>query len=171
VRWPGRLAAIFAGAAVIHVAAVQAIPRLIVRVVRHRLERSVGTNHIQHAPLPDAAWRTVVMPSPDLLYSACAYDVRERPLQVTAAVPDGYWSVSAFADDTDNFFVMNDRTAGRGRVRVVFSSQPGFQDPGGGTVVVVPSTTGIILFRQLVLDRRELAKAQEIQRAATCTPL
>jgi hypothetical protein len=37
--------------------------------------------------------------------------------------------------------------------------------------VQVPSTTGIILFRQLVLDRADLPKAQVIQRAATCAPL
>jgi uncharacterized membrane protein len=171
VKWPGRVASVLAGAALIHVAAVQALPRLIVRVVRHRLEGQVGMNRILHAPLPDAAWRTVVMPSPDLLYSACAYDVSDRPLLVTAEVPEGYWSVSAFADDTDNFFVENDRTVSRGRVRVVFARKPGVVDPGGGTIVQVPSRTGIILFRQLVPDRGDLPKAQEIQRAATCSPL
>ncbi len=166
-----RLAIVLGGAALVHVAVIAAIPRLIVRVVRHRLEQSVGANHIHHAPLPDASWRTIVMPSPDLLYSACAYDVRDRPLLVTADVPDAYWSVSAFADDTDNFFVVNDRSAGGRRIRVVFSAEPGFRDPAGGTVVHVPSKTGVILFRQLVLDARDLAGAQEVQRAASCAPL
>jgi uncharacterized membrane protein len=142
-----------------------------VSAVRHRLAGAVSMNHIQHAPLPDSEWRTVVMPSPDLLYSACAYDVSDRPLLITAEVPESYWSVSAFAANTDNFFVQNDRTAINHRVRVVFASRPGLQDPGGGTVVQVPSKTGVILFRQLLLDRRDLPKAQAIQRAATCSPL
>lgn len=171
MTWARRIAWVLAGAVLVHVVAIQALPRLIVRVVRHRLERAVGMNHIHHAPLPDSAWRTVVMPSPDLLYSACAYDVSDRPLLVTAEVPGRYWSVSAFADNTDNFFVLNDRTATRGRLRVVFSSQPGFRDPGGGIVVQVPSTAGIVLFRQLVLDRNELPEAQQIQRAAACASL
>ena len=166
-----KIAMVLGGAALVHVAVVAAIPRLIVRAVRHRLEQSVGPNRIHHAPLPDASWRTIVMPSPDLLYSACAYDVRERPLLVTAEVPDGYWSVSAFADDTDNFFVANDRTAGGRRIRVVFSAEPGFRDPAGGTAVEVPSKTGVILFRQLVLDARDLPKAQQIQQAASCESL
>ncbi|HEY6912406.1 MAG TPA: DUF1254 domain-containing protein [Myxococcales bacterium] len=166
-----RIAAVLAGAALVHVAAIQALPRAIVAVVRHRLSAEVGTNRIQHAPLPDGRWRTVVMPSPDLLYSACAYDVSERPLLVTAEVPQNYWSISAFADDTANFFVENDRAARGGRVRVVFSSRPGFQDPGGGTVVQVPSKTGVVLFRQLVLDRKHLPQALKIQHAATCAPL
>jgi uncharacterized membrane protein len=162
---------VLAGAALTHVVAIWALPRIIVRVVRHRLAAGVGMNHIHHAPLPDSEWRTIVMPSPDLLYSACAYDVSDRPVLVTAELPDGYWSVSAFAENTDNFFVQNDRTAPSRRVRVIFSSQPLSPDPDGGTIVRVPSKTGIILFRQLVLDREDLPKAQAIQRAATCAPL
>ncbi len=171
MRWRGPILLVLGGAVLTHVVAVWALPRMIVRVVQHRLAAKVGMNQIHHAPLPDSEWRTVVMPSPDLLYSACAYDVSNRPVLITAELPDGYWSVSAFAENTDNFFVQNDRTASNHRVRVVFSSQAHFQDPGGGTVVEVPSKTGIILFRHLVLDRRDLPKAQAIQRAATCAPL
>jgi uncharacterized membrane protein len=171
MRWRRRILSALAGAVVIHLVAIWALPRVIVRVVQHRLVAGVGMNHIQHAPLPDSEWRTIVMPSPDLLYSACAYDVSHRPLLVTAEAPDDYWSVSAFAENTDNFFVQNDRMVTNHRVRVVFSSQPHFQDPGGGTVVQVPSMTGVIIFRQLVLSRDDLPKAQVIQRAATCAPL
>jgi len=162
---------VLGGSVLTHLVAIWALPRIIVRVVQHRLAAQVGVNHIAHGPLPDAEWRTVVMPSPDLLYSACAYNVSDRPVLITAELPDGYWSVSAFAQNTDNFFVQNDRTAPNHHVRVIFSSQPHFQDPGGGTVVQVPSRTGVILFRQLVLDRADLPKAQAIQRAATCAPL
>jgi len=171
MTWRGRILLVLGGAALTHLVAIWALPRIIVRVVQRRLAAQVGMNHIRHAPLPDAEWRSIVMPSPDLLYSACAYDVSDRPVLITAELPDGYWSVSAFAENTDNFFVQNDRTASNQRARVVFSSQPHFQDPGGGTVVQVPSKTGIILFRQLVLDRTDLPKAQAIQRAATCAPL
>lgn len=171
MTWRGRILLVLGGAVLTHLVAIWALPRIIVRVVQHRLAAQVGMNHIRHAPLPDAVWRTIVMPSPDLLYSACAYDVSDRPVLITAELPDSYWSVSAFAENTDNFFVQNDRTAPNPRVRVVLTSQPHFQDPGGGTVVQVPSTTGIILFRQLVLDRADLPKAQVIQRAATCAPL
>ena len=166
-----RLLWVLAAASLVHVAAVQMLPRVVVHVVHRRLRQAEGVNHIHHAQLPDSTWHTIVMPSPDLLYSACAYDVSSRPLLVTAEVPQSYWSVSAFADDTDNFFVQNDRTADRGHVRVVFSLQAGFKDPGGGVVVKVPSSTGIILFRQLVIDRKDLAKAQQIQHAAACAPL
>ncbi len=170
-RWAPRLGLVLAGAALVHVLALWLLPRAIVRRARHRIASAVGVNHVQHSPLPDAGWRRVVMPSPDLLYSACAFDVSERPLLVTARVPEEYFSISAFAANSDNFFVVNDRTAGGGPVRVVLTRNRAFRDPGGGTVVVPPSSTGVVLFRQLVLDPRELPRALEIQRSATCAPL
>ena len=53
-------------------------------------------------------------PSPDLAYSACVYDLSAGPIRVTAAAWDDYMSVSAFAANSDNFFVSNDREAPNG---------------------------------------------------------
>ena len=56
--------------------------------------------------------RAIVRPSPDLLYAGCAFDLADGPLRIQATVPrDTYWSLSMFAANTDNFFVVNDRAA------------------------------------------------------------
>jgi uncharacterized membrane protein len=162
---------VLAGAALVHAAAVWLLPRAIVAVVRHRLVALVGPNRIHHAPLPRADWRTVPMPSPDLLYSACAYDVATRPLLVEAEVPAGYWSVSAYAANTDNFFVLDDRAVRGGRVRLVFARDGAVRDPGGGTVVATPTARGVLLFRLLVGEPGDLAALERVQRAARCEPL
>ena len=171
MTWPQRIALALAGAALVHVGTLWLAPRAIMVVVESRLSRGGGPNRIVHAPLPDESWRTIVMPSPDLLYSACAFDVRNRPLAVSAEIPGGYFSISGFADNTDNFFVINDRTAGGGHVRIVLSRDPGFRDPEGGVVVAAPTEKGVVIFRQLVLDRTQSQKAEQIQRAASCKPL
>jgi uncharacterized membrane protein len=147
------------------------LPRLIIVIARSRISRQAGKDHIHHAELPTAAWRSVVMPSPDQLYSACSYDVSEHPLLVTAETPDGYWSVSAFADNTDNFFVMNDREVPNHRARVTFTADPSYRDPQGGRVVPVPTDKGVILFRLLVLDRKNVGALETIQHTARCTPV
>jgi len=103
---------VLALAALVHVAAVWALPRAIVAVFRHRLIAEVGPNHVKAAPLPDEGWRTVPMPSPDQLYAACAYDVSAGPVLVTADLPEGYFSISGFSDDTDNFFVIDGQPSG-----------------------------------------------------------
>ena len=65
-------------------------------------------------PMTDASQRRVVMPSPDLLYATCAFDVRQRPLRIQAdpKLP-GYWSIALYAANSDNFFVLNVYTLNR----------------------------------------------------------
>jgi uncharacterized membrane protein len=171
LRWALRVALVLLGAALVHLLAVWLLPRAIVRGAQRRLATSVGMNHVQHLPLPDSDWHRAVLPSPDLLYSACAFDVSKGPLLIMATVPEGYFSISVFADNTDNFFVVNDRTAGGRNIRVVLARDSTLQDPGGGRVIVPPSPTGLILFRQLVLDSAQLAVAEQVQHAASCQSL
>jgi uncharacterized membrane protein len=162
--------AVIAAAAIIHVGAVWLIPRAIVAYARHVMTNLAGVNGIRHASLPGADWHSVPMPSPDQLYSACAYDVSSHPLVVTADVPDSYWSVSAFASNTDNFFVLDDRGVPSHHARVVFTNREGYRDTAGGTVVRTPTDTGVILFRLLVLDRNDAGALERIQHAARCEP-
>jgi uncharacterized membrane protein len=158
-------------AAAVHVAFLFALPRLIVAYVIRELSAEVGLNAIVHRPLATSDWRSVPMPSPDLLYSACAFDVSQRPMVITAEVPDSYWSVSAYASNTDNFFVLNDRKAGAKPVRVVLSGDPEFVDAQGGLVVHAPTTRGVVLFRTLVRTKADVAAMEASQHAAHCTPL
>ncbi|MDT0498644.1 DUF1254 domain-containing protein [Algiphilus sp. W345] len=46
-------------------------------------------NSIYHAPRTNASDRRMVMPSPDMLYSACPYDLKAGPLQVLAGTGAG----------------------------------------------------------------------------------
>ena len=70
-----------------NVATVAALPWLINAFVLHKLERlASGPNRALHAPRADANARTVVRPSPDLLYTVYVFDVSERPLRITAPV-------------------------------------------------------------------------------------
>jgi uncharacterized membrane protein len=155
-------------AAAVHLATIWALPRLIVAVVLRKLP----AHGILHAPLPDARWRTIVMPSPDLLYSACAFDVGEQPLLITALVPDAYWSVSLYADDTDNFFALDDRRAPpAGQVRLIVAREGAEVLALDAVVVRAPSRRGLAIFRQLVTDRAQLPSAERVQRAARCEAL
>src|SRR6202012_4345865 len=72
-----------------------------------------AVNTIHHQNRVDEHSRGVVRPSPDLLYSACPFDLSHGALEVQAEVPPNtYWSASAFDAHTNNFFAINDRTIG-----------------------------------------------------------
>ena len=109
-------------------------------------------NTVVHAARPKAGNDQVRRSSPDLVYSACVFDLSDGPLHVTAPVPDSYMSVSFYAANTDNFYVKNDLQVD-GRFDVVLVG-PGTSKPGveGAEVVRAPSCTGGILFRYFAGD-------------------
>lgn len=136
-------------AALSHVAVVYAYPRLIMRGAWEAMAEAADPNGLIHAPLPDATSRTVVRPSPDLLYSVCIFDLAAGPWAIGLAVPETYMSVSLYAMNTDNFFTVNDRQIDRESLRLLIV--PGAVDEvpaADGTLVVrSPSERGIALVR------------------------
>ena len=72
-----------------------------------------GKNQTYFPAPVTASSRDIVLPSPDLLYSVCVFDVSQGPVRVTANPQlKSYWSVALYAANSDNFFVINDRKAG-----------------------------------------------------------
>ena len=184
-RWLKLGLATLALAAGVHFAVVWAAPRLILRQVISGISRRVGINAALHASKPTAASRDVVLPSPDLLYTLCAFDVSARPVKLTATIPeDTYWSLSLYADNTDNFFVVNDRkVAGKsvtvnlvGADSVQASEEPVAVAPNTDAsqatfLVRSPSKRGIALFRILVDREERLGALVDVQKQAACTSL
>ena len=170
-NWPW-LVFTLAIAAVVHVALVIATPHLIMwRTMTAIARSSHGYNTIAHARRPTAASHAIVRPSPDLLYSTCVFDLNAAggALRVHASgMPRTYWSVSAFDDDTNNFFVENDRQA-KGAVDFIITAPGHFVDTTL-PVVTAPSVRGLVLFRTLISDEARLAEIDGARRGAACEP-
>jgi uncharacterized membrane protein len=165
MRALGWIVATLAVAAVVHLGTVWYLPHF---VMGRALAQMGAANTIHHGRRADASSHGVVRPSPDLLYSSCPYDLSKGPLRVHAPVPTGtYWSVSAFDDNTNNFFVENDRQAKGGVVDFVLRG-PGQHAQPRDTVVRAPSERGLILFRTLIDDEAKFAQIDAQRRQATC---
>ncbi len=160
-------------AALIHWAAIAYAPSLIMSRAMSALGAR-STNHIKHGERATAASRTIVKPSPDLLYSQCVFDVSRHPLKVTTAAPtDTYWSAAFYAANTDNFFVLND-TQAKGQPATIVLMGPGQTvppQPEGIRIVTAPTTRGIVLFRTLINDDAREAELDQQRRAANCEPM
>lgn len=160
-------------AAVIHWFAVANAPTMIMSRVTSAIGAK-GTNKITHGERATAASRTIVKPSPDLLYSQCVFDVTRRPLKITTAAPTGtYWSVALYAANTDNFFVLNDTQANGQPATIVLmgSGQTVPPQPEGTRIVTAPTGRGVVLFRTLINDNTHEADLDEQRRAAKCEPM
>ena len=174
--WKSGLLGFVAIAIIAHFAFHIGAPYLIMsRAMSGIAKRAGGFNAPLSTHLPNAASRDIVKPSPDLLYTACAFDIREGPVLIGGTPSQAYWSVALYASNTDNFFVINDRQAQGGPAFVVISTArmrdriPAERQ--SLKVVEPPSDKGIVLFRYLVLDRQDLAKAEAAQRTAVCRQL
>lgn len=144
----------------IHYAVMILYPRIIMSSLMGRLEGSVGKNALRHRPRPDSGSRHVVMPSPDLIYSSGVFDLSDGPLVITAPTGKMYMSLSLYADNTDNFFVVNDLQVKNGKFEVGLL---GPADPDmcieGALTVRSPTKRGFILFRFFA---DETVKADEL---------
>lgn len=164
------IAVALGGAIAVHIAVVRAFPYLVMFVVGRVFKGPV--NEMIHMPPTTAASRSVVRPSPDLLYSAVIYDVRDGPLRIDALVPATYWSISFFANNTDNYFVTNDRAIGEGPASFVLAGPGEKPDaPDSAYLIEAKSKRGVILLRALVQDFAKIDDLIAIQKQAHCSRL
>lgn len=166
---------LLAAAAAVHLLAVWALPR----VVMHRLSASAlpeERSSVVLPPMTDHTQRRIVMPSPDMLYAACALDLSERPMRIRADPrTEHYWSIALYAANSDNFFVINDRQAAGAPVDLLLLgpgpyAQPPVPAPGARTVTS-PTAKGLLLMRLLVADyAAEQAVVEAARRTLRCEP-
>jgi uncharacterized membrane protein len=174
--WRSALLVFTTIAIVAHFAFQLGFPYLIMsRTMSRFATKAGGLNAAVSTNLPNASSRDVVKPSPDILYTACAFDISDGPVLVGGTPSQAYWSMALYASNTDNFFVINDRQAEGKPVFVVIATER-MRDripPEQRSLKVVepPSDKGIVLFRYLVLDRQDLAKTKEAQKTAVCRRL
>lgn len=172
-RWLLRTVVTLLLAAVFHVLTVVVFPRAVMVALAWKAkDQNLSNNVFYHQPRVTADARTVVRPSPDLLYSACAYDVSKAPLRISASVPDTYWSLSFFASNTDNFFVINDQEVKANQADILLVG-PGmsYKNPGNAQVVMSPSDRGVAIIRILITDENRIEELTKIQRQASCSPV
>ena len=160
-------------AAVVHAASVLLLPRLIMMRTMAGMTRTAAVNTIFYPPRPTARTRGIVRPSPDLLYSACVYDLATAGGAVrisTHGMPNAYWSVSLFDADTNNFYALNDRQANAGVADFLLAAKDASIAAGQLPVIAAPTDRGIVLFRTLVDDERRLSEVDAARHNANCTP-
>jgi len=175
--WLKRGLRLLVTAVVVHLLVVRAAPHLIMQILmRGATEQSLNLrNQAAFPPAVTAASRSVVMPSPDMLYSYCVFDVSGGPVRITAnPALSSYWSVALYGANSDNFYVINDRRADGQPVDLWLVSEganpAAHPVPTGSKVVVTPSKTGFLLMRVLTGDYDiEKATVERARRTLACT--
>jgi uncharacterized membrane protein len=167
------IAATLLVAAVVHGVTVLFLPRFVMLRTMNGIAKTTGAaNAILHAPRATWRSRTVVRPSPDLLYSICVYDLGAAgAVRIsTHDMPQTYWSVSVFDADTNNFYAINDQQAKSGAADFILMPQGKSTEASRLPVVAAPTNRGIVLFRTLVNDEADVAQIDAARHNAACEP-
>jgi uncharacterized membrane protein len=152
-------------AIIMHIVTLVAVPVIIMNAAMNKYP----TNQLMKGSKTNSDSRSVVRPSPDLVYSIVCYDVSKEPIRLTAKVPtDMYWSLSCFQQNTDNFFVVNDRQVKANPLEIVLVKQGRqVQDAGTAQVVFSPTDRGILLIRQLLASDDKFQDLVDIQKQSS----
>lgn len=176
ILWRWHVAAALLLALLSHALTVWAIPRLIMdRIISiGREEARSQSGALVYLPPPiDHTQRRIVMPSPDLLYASCAFDLGEGPVRVqfNANYPR-YWSLALYAANSDTYLVRNDGDAGGRGIDLRIEENrgtPAANRPGAPESVISPTRRGFLLLRLLVDDDPDLrAAAERARRGLRC---
>jgi uncharacterized membrane protein len=188
IRWlPWAIYTAIAGV-VLYFIALAGVPYGVMHMIQARAAGAAGVNALLHSERPSHTSRTVVRPSPELLYSVCWFDLSQGPVRIVSGTPKNtYWSVAFYRDNTDNFFVINDTKTGGAKADLLLYSADHFAggkaefdakygaaarpDLAGAVGVESPSKRGLVLIRTLINDEDLLPEIDAERRQATCGPL
>lgn len=113
--------------------------------------KQMGYNQLTVNPVPDETARTVVRPSPDLLYASCIYNLQDGPLVIEASIPERYWSMQFYQMNTDNYAGITNQRDERHRVgsviKVTLIDADDSPDHYAGEVIQSPTQRGMMLLR------------------------
>ncbi len=162
------IAVILISAIIAHLAFIYSYPYLIAMSSYFATKDEVKVNEAYYQLPINASFKKVVMPSPDILYSSCVFDVSNSDLLIEARVPNfTYWSASFYSLNTDNFFTIND-IAVKENLSVVLTAKKACS---AENCVFSPSTRGIVIFRIFIPDNSMLPELMEYQKTIKCTSL
>ncbi len=146
-----------------HLIVFEAIPRLAMKATVAPWIAARGQANVALYPgLPNEQSRSVVLPSPDLAYVACAFDLSDGPVRVTVSIPETYWLASFFDMRTDTFATLGrSDLAGSDQILLATARQARSLEPSSAPTVIAPGRRGIVLVRMFVPDRAEYGALRE----------
>lgn len=160
-------------AAVVHVATVWAIPRVIMSKVFSGIGGNAGVNTFISPPLATAKSRTIVRPSPDLAYSICILDLSKGPVRVEVPLTEPYTSAALYSATSDNFYVRSDRNADGKPIEFIVTA-PGAARPTDAPatvdVVASPTAKSLVLVRRVVASKEAFVGVDEVRKKSVCAP-
>ncbi|MEP5938593.1 MAG: DUF1254 domain-containing protein [Erythrobacter sp.] len=134
-------------------------------------ERAGGWNSCSHNRKFGPVHGGVKRANPDSVVTVMAYDLSAGPVRVSGETWPDYWSLSLYQQNSDNFFVINDRQLPDAQFDFVISLPEHSVEANGARRIDAPTEKGIMLIRRFIKEEADMAALLENQDRMSCGPL
>ena len=164
--------------AIVHLTAVLAMPWLSERDAFSRLRATMTADRSEIVAAPAASDTWLPHPDPALAVSACAYNLDEGPVRISARTGPLFQSLSFHARAGGVFFAITDRAAIRGALDLVVMTRRQLDEtlaaedqdePSRDVRIVAPQREGFVVIRVLAPFPSLREEAEAAAKSVSCT--
>jgi uncharacterized membrane protein len=162
---------------VVHIAIILGTPSYATRDAYSRLAPTLAAEQATLVSAPGGRGTWLPQPDPAVAVAACAFDLAEGPVRVTAQPGSLFQSMSLHTRGGGVFFAVTDRAAVRGELQIVVLTrrqldealaQENEDDPSRDVRIVAPRREGFVMIRVAAPFQSQRAQAEEAAKAVSC---
>jgi uncharacterized membrane protein len=165
-------------AGIVHLSAVLAMPWLSERDAFSRLRPTLTADKSELVVAPAATDTWLPRPDPAVAVSACAYNLDEGPVRISANTGALFQSLSFHTKGGGAFFAITDRAAVRGVLELVVMTRRQLDEalaaededePSTDVRIVAPRGEGLVVVRALAAFPSLRGAAEDAAKSVSCT--
>jgi uncharacterized membrane protein len=165
-------------AGIVHLTAVLAMPWLSERDAFSRLRTTMTADRSELIAAPASTDTWLPQADPALAVSACAYNLDEGPVRISAQTGSLFQSLSFHARGGGVFFAITDRAAIRGALDLVVMTRRQLDEalavedqdePSRDVRIVAPQREGFVVVRALAALPSQREEAEAAAKEVSCT--
>jgi uncharacterized membrane protein len=163
-------------AGMVHIGAILAMPYFAEQDALSRLRATAASSNAEIIEANGESW--LPTPDPAMAVGACAYNLEEGPLRVSARTRGLFQSISLHGRGGGVYYALTDKAAVRGALDLVVMTQRQLDqtlalededEPSRDVRIVAPNRTGFVIVRVLAAYPSQRPEAAEAVRGVACT--
>jgi uncharacterized membrane protein len=162
----------------VHVVSILASPYLAEHDAFARVQSTLAADKAQIVSAPGGENTWLPLPDPSVAVAACAFNLRDGPMRVSAQTGQLILSFSFHRESGSVFFALTDRAAVRGQLEIVAMTARQLDearamedenDPSRDVRIVAPEPEGFVFVRVAAPAQSLRPQAEELAKSVSCT--
>lgn len=161
----------------VHIVSILATPHLAENDAFAKIQPTLTADKAQVISAPGAENTWMPFPDPAVAVAACAYDLRDGPMRVSAKTGPNLLSFSFHKESGGVFFAVTDRAAVRGELEIVAMTARQLDEaraaedenePSRDVRIVAPEQQGFVIVRVAAPTASQRPIAEQAAKAVSC---